>query len=264
LNLYSPTFLYPLFYATDFGIIRPTRINRPVFTFAHYQNQSNVVATPDFVSFFKLLLPQSQYAVWQIDRAQKWSEEDWRLFVAGLLYGGLTEYDNSKNSFGWQRESADMATILESLFTAGDAQSEEIGYRLRKRIAALLSHRFPQVEKDVRDLYKERSAFVHGSFFSQIAKDSRRASNNIPSPDFDRLYGQKEYVRWAFVAYLHLARIVKGNPAGFGGQSTVIDVLEQSIIDVPLRNEVVTEVEKVLALMPHFTAPSVKSSIPSQ
>ncbi len=69
------------------------------------------------------------------------------------------------SSFDSQRESADMATILEALFTAGTGENTEIGYKLRKRVAAMLAFQFPSIEKEIKDLYKQRSAFVHGSFF---------------------------------------------------------------------------------------------------
>lgn len=74
-----------------------------------------------------------------------------------------------------------MAAILEALFTAGDTTNEEVGYRLRKRVAVLLSEPFPSIENDVKELYTQRSAFVHGSFFAKIAKDTKRASNNLPN-----------------------------------------------------------------------------------
>jgi hypothetical protein len=248
MNLYSPTFLYPLFYASDFGM-RPA-IDKLAMFFPSYQNQSLIFKTKEFVKFFKIMLSQSQYGTWASERAQRWNKEDWRLFVAGMLYSGLRDYDSGKNSFGWQRESADMATILESLFTAGDSQSEEIGYRLRKRIGALLSHRFASIEDDVKKLYSERSAFVHGSFFAQIAKDSKRAYSGLPSPDFGSLYQQKEYVRWALVAYMHLAEVIRIQPESYGGLGTVIGMLEKAILDTELRKIAIQDVEEVLSLLP--------------
>jgi hypothetical protein len=167
-----------------------------------------------------------------------------------LLFGGLKEYDNGKNAFGWQREAADMAAILEALFTAGDTTNEEVGYRLRKRVAVLLSEPFPSIEDDVKELYTQRSAFVHGSFFAKIAKDSKRASNNPPLPDFRLLLTHKYYLRWALVAYLHLAQIMRAQPTRFGQIKNVMGTLEQAIINVSLRNDLVLEAKKVLNLMP--------------
>src|SRR6266404_596843 len=248
-NLYSPTFLYPLFYASDFGIIRQI-YSRGIFEFAHFQNQSHIFKTTGFVSFFKTLFPQGQYGTWQLDRIQKWNDEDWRLFVAGWLYSGLKEYDNSKNSLGWQRESADMASILEALFTAGDSQNEEVGYRLRKRIATLLFWKFPTIEKDIKELYSQRSAFVHGSFFAQIAKDSKHSYNNLPTPDFNLLYKQKEYVRLALVSYFHLAKLIQEKPIEFKNCKTVISALEQAVIDVELRGKLIAEISSLFSFMP--------------
>ncbi len=249
LNLYSPTFLRPIFYGSEMGI-HPIAHDQPTFFFAHFQNQSHIFKTKGFVTFFKTLLPQSQYGTWQLDRIQKWGKEDWRLFVAGWLYSGLKDYENSKNSFGWQRESADMAAILEALFTAGDSQNEEVGYRLRKRMAALLSWIFPEIEKEVKDLYTQRSAFVHGSFFAQIEKDTRHSYNNLPSPDFNLLYKQKEHVRLALISYLHLARLLNEKPLEYEGNTTVINALEEAVINVALRDKLTSEVRNLFSMMP--------------
>ena len=223
---------------------------KSIFEFAHYQNQANIFKKKEFTSFFEKMLPQTQYADWQRDRIEKWSDEDWRLFVAGWLYQGLKEYDNSKNIFGWQRESADMAAILESLFTAGDTKNEEIIYRLCKRIAVLLSWKFPDIEKEIKDLYSQRSSFVHGSFFAQIAKDSKRNHDKMPIPNFDMLYRKKEYVRLALLAYLHLAELVKDNPKLFKNRKTIMNILEEAIIDMDLRKLLIKETKELFSLIP--------------
>lgn len=199
------------------------------------------------------MLPQSQYGTWQLDRIQKWDKEDWRLFVAGWIFSGLKDYDNSKSSFGWQRESAEVTTILEALFTADDTQNEEVGYRLRKRIAVLLSWKFSDIEKDLKKLYSQRCAYVHGSFFAQIDKDSRYNYDNLPVPDFGLLYKQKEYARFALVAYLHLAMLTRQNPTEYKNNKTAMLALEQAIIDIELRGKIVEETQKLFSLLPEPT-----------
>ena len=87
INLYSPVFLYPLFYASDMGITH-LPLEKPIITFYHSQNQSSIFTRKEFICFFKTILPQSQYGAWVLDRAQKWNKEDWRLFVAGMFYSG--------------------------------------------------------------------------------------------------------------------------------------------------------------------------------
>lgn len=253
LDLYSPNFLYPLFHINDMGIMRQ-RHDKDSMIYFHTQDHS-IFNKKEFVIFYKMLFDQSKYGSWHLDRIQSWDKEDWRLFVAALLYSGLSDYENSKSSFGWQRESAEMATILEALFTAGDARNEEVMYRLRKRMAALLAWKFPDIEKDIKELYSARSAFVHGSFFEQIAKESPAANNNIPTPDFDLLYKHKEYVRFALVAYLNLAKIVKLN--GIAGITSAMDGLERAIINIKLREQVITETEKILTLMPSRVAAEI-------
>ncbi len=246
-NLYSPNFLYPLFYVNDMGIMRQ-RHNKDSMIYFHTQDHS-IFSKGEFVVFYKTLFEQSKYGNWHLDRIQSWNKEDWRLFVAALLFSGLTDYENAKSSFGWQRESAEMTTILEALFTADDARNEEVVYRLCKRVAVLLSWKFPTIEKDIKkELYKARSDFVHGSFFLQIAKESPTANNNIPIPDFGLLYKHKEYVRFALVAYLNLAKIVRS--VGVAGITSAMDGLEQAIINIKLREQITAETEKIFALMP--------------
>lgn len=187
INLYSPHFLYPAFHVSRFGIQRFSH-GKPSIVYSNWQNQADIFGTEAFVLFFKNMLLQAQYSMWNRYYVQNWDKEDWRLFAASFLFTGLKEYDNSKNAFDWQRESADMATILEALFTAEDMQKEEIGYRLRKRIAVVLSSRFPAIEKEMKDLYKDRSSFVHGSFFNEAVGSGKDDTNDMPLPDFDKLY----------------------------------------------------------------------------
>lgn len=252
LNIYSPNFLYPLFHVNDMGIDR-NKFNKDPLIYFHTQNHS-IFKTTNFITFYKVLFDQAKYGSWCLDRIQAWDKEDWRLFVAVLLYNGLKDYDNIKNSFDWQRESAEMSTILESLFTADDSRNEEIIYRLSKRIAVLLNWIFPNIEKEIKkELYQNRSDFIHGAFFKQIAKESPGANNSIPTPDFRLLYKHKEYVRCALVAYLHLALLLKQNPEEYKGIKTVMGVIEESIIDMDLREKIVGKTKTLFSLMPEVT-----------
>lgn len=256
LNLYSPNFLYPYFFVNDMGIMWQKHDKNSMIYF-HTQD-CLIFNNENFVKFYKTLFEQSKYGSWHLDRIQLWNKEDWRLFVAALLYSGLKDYENEKNSFGWQRESAEMGTILEALFTASDARNEEVMYRLRKRIAVLLVWKFPDIEKDIKELYGARSAFVHGSFFEQIAKESPNAYNNIPIPNFNLLYKHKEYVRVALAAYLNLAKIV--NSGGIDNVKSVMDALEKSIIDIKLREMLISETKKLFDLMPELRFKSEEKS----
>jgi hypothetical protein len=245
INLYSPNFLYPLFYVNYMGIT-PIEHNKHHMLYFHQQN--HILFNKKFVSFYKILLEQSGYAAWNLDHVKKYDSEDYRLFVSAMLYSGLKDYEYEKSSFGWQRESAEMSTILESLFTAGDNQNEEISYRLRKRMAVLLSKQFPTIENDIKTLYNARSSFVHGSFFAQIAKESAKTESKIPIPDFGLLYKQKEYVRYALAAYLNLAIIIKTE--GINDTKSVMDALEQSIINIELRKILNKKTDEIIKLMP--------------
>lgn len=249
LNLYSPNFLYPVFHVTDFGITR-LRHSKDSLIYFHGQNQSKIFKSKKFVKLFKKLIPQSVYGTWQRDRCENWNKEDWRLFVASLLFSELKDYENSKEIITWQREAAEMITLWESLFTADDSTTEEIGYRLRKRIAALISFKFPDIEKDIKKLYRERSKFVHGSFFAEVGKEARNKNSvsALPLPDFNFLYKHKEYVRFALLAYLNLALAIKAGK--FEKLKGPIDILETSIIDLKLREKMVSLTKEVFSFLP--------------
>jgi hypothetical protein len=239
LNLYSPHFLYPIFEASDFGISLTQRPKNPALFFAQ-QNQASRFSTPAFIQFHKAIASEALYAAWDTSRFAHWDWEDWRLFTACQSFSDLSQYENSKQVFGWQRESADLSTILEALFTAEGNDNTEIGYRLRKRLAVLLSRRIPTIETDIKELYKQRSAFVHGSFFQQFHRniEIKNGLAQLPQPPFDFLYKLKEYVRVALVAYLYLHNILETDRSAFPGCDSVLQLLERAIIDTGLRSTV--------------------------
>ena len=249
LELYSALFMYPLFYGTDFGIGREQyTMNVPIAL--RFPRRPDIFKRPEFIQFFEMLSPQAQYGTWQRDRAQHWTAEDWRLFTAVFLFRGLREYDQGKSAFGWQRESADMACVLEALFTAEDITTRQIGARLRNRIAALLSGPFPTIEDDVKALYQQRSEFVHGSFFTQIGTDSKKWDHGLPIPDYLILESQRERVRWALVAYLHLSQLHRKSPERYDHKLKIIDVLEASGSHEHLRKTMLEDLEPLFALLP--------------
>jgi hypothetical protein len=233
LNLYSPHFLYPAFYVTPSSIIRPGR-NKD--RYLHDQKQAHIFKQKQFVDYHQTLVTESGYGSWNALRMARGTREDWRLFVACLMYSGLTEYDNSKYPFIWQRESADMATILEALFTAGSDGNTEVGYKLRKRAATLIASRYPTIEQEIKTLYNDRSAFVHGSFFLNIAKKIQVVDGQLSIPPFDLLYGQKEIVRHVLIAYLDLNKI-RRSTGEFEGFGTVMEILEDAIINLEFEKQ---------------------------
>jgi len=250
LNLYSPHFLYPMFGANDFGIYRFQRPKSPALFFAQ-QDQASRFSKSAFVEFHKILASASLYSAWDTSRFAQWHKEDWRLFTACQLFANLREYENSKQLFGWQRESADLCTILETLFTAEGNDNTEIGYKLRKRLAVLVSQRIPSIEEDIKALYKQRSAFVHGSFFRQFYKEIRVRNGlaELPKPPFDFLYKQKEHVRAALAAYLYLHRAFTEDRQAFAACGNVLEVLERAIIDTELRGIVTKQTSYILGLL---------------
>lgn len=127
LNIYSPNFLYPCFHVSDLGIWRHDYGKRSAIYF-NAQRQVARFRREEFVRYHGALKSEARYGCWNGDRAKQWDTEDWRLLVASILYLRLQDYENSKEFITWPRESADMATILETLFTAGTEDNSEVGY----------------------------------------------------------------------------------------------------------------------------------------
>ena len=96
LNLYSPRFLYPAFYLGELGIWRPAHGKHVLIYFAD-QNQAKRFSRQEFVAFYEALASESVYALWHADRVAHWTKEDFRVFVACLLYSGLTTYESGKS-----------------------------------------------------------------------------------------------------------------------------------------------------------------------
>lgn len=250
LNLYSPRFLSPIFYLSDFGI---QRLERPAHLLLYYhdQGQSQLFKRVQFVDFYKLLISEAGYGSWQSDRMARWDLEDMRVFVACLLFSGLRSTEHRKDVFTWQRESADMSTILEALFTAGTGDNTEVGYKLRKRIAAMMARQFPHIEKEIKELYKQRSSFVHGAFFLQIRKKIEITDGyaKFPSPPFHMLYQQKECIRFALAAYIYLNKVRKAGTPEFMGCNSVLETLERAVIDLQIRTAVNMYTDRLFNLM---------------
>lgn len=250
LDLFSPAFMSPAFYVTNMGITR-IKETRQVDAPPNDHQGYDLFNTQEFVDFYNHLYEQTNYFIWMRDRAVTWNNEDWRLFMAAHFYGGLKEYSRGKSLYTWQRESADMATFLETLFTAGDTQNEEIGYRLRKRVACLIQWKFPETEKEIKTLYKDRSEFVHGAYYKRILREMRGNphDNAMPQPpDFGKLYATKEFLRVVFVAYLYLAK-EKQNHAELAEFSSIQEILERCVIDTELRTKVIDVVAPVVNLL---------------
>jgi len=250
INLYSFRFLYPAFYVANIGIIKIDH-SEDLLSYHHYQDQYKIFRNKKFITFLETLFPQSVYGSWQRDRCANWNKEDWRLFVASLLFSELKKYENSKDSITWQRESADITTILECLFTAEDSISEGIGYKLRKRVGVLLGFTFENIEEEIRELYKQRSKFIHGSFFNEIGKESKnpKSVTGLPLPNFGLLYKKKEYLRFLLISYLNLDRIHKQDKGEFN-EEKVIEILEKAILDIELRKKIIKHTKNILYLLP--------------
>jgi hypothetical protein len=101
----------------------------------------------------------------------------------------------------------------------------------------------------IKKLYSERSAFVHGSFFRNAAKNVKVTNGiaELPHPRFQDLYRQKECVRHALIAYLYLSKIHRSTSES-AAYKTVMDILEEAILNLEVRGKVRQHVEFILSL----------------
>jgi len=137
------------------------------------------------------------------------------------------------------------------LFTAGTGDGSEVGYKLRKRVAALLEFRHPGIEQEIKELYSQRSEFVHGSFFLRAKKLTTSEGHvaKLPVPDFEFLRRQKEYVRYALATYLYVNKIRNSDANQFKDAGSVLEILESSVINLDQRATVRKHAETILDLM---------------
>ena len=251
INLFSPKFMSPAFYVTDFGIHNIPETKQTDSPPNDHQGYE-LFKTQNFIDFYNLMYEQMNYFIWMRDSVLLWEDEDWRLFMAAGFYEGLKEYEQGRSPYTWQRESADMATFLETLFTAGDTQNEEIGYRLRKRVSSIIGWKFPEIEKEIKNLYKDRSEFIHGAYYKKILRGMRRNQHDnamTSLPDFEKLYKAKEFLRIIFVAYLHLSKIKKDDDE-LNQYPSVQNILEESVMDIKLREKIIDIVTPVVEMLP--------------
>lgn len=241
LNLYSPSFLYPFLVATDFGIRDWTYYQRDRFHLEYDQNQSHLFRDPKFVQFHDLLFEAMDIFQWVLDRVQNWGSEEFRVMMGNILFDDLKKYHNSKRPFFGGREYVDQCVILETLLSRKEERTE-ITYRLKKRIAVALSTIFPDIEKDIKDLYAKRSDYIHGTTF-EIIKTSGENFNDLI--DFEFAQKCTNYLRVLLAVYSHLHQ----NRASLGGD-TVVDLLERAIIDLPLRSNIEKKANEILSLIP--------------
>jgi hypothetical protein len=253
INIFSPRYMKPYFQVTNMGIEKVNSFNVLEIPPNDYQGYQNFETT-NFTSFYNELISEMKYSVWVRPVVLGWQEEDWRLYMASVFYQELKEFEMSKSTYTWQRESASMAILLETLFTAGDTQNEKIGYRLRKRVGALIQWKYPNIEKDIKGLYNDRSEFIHGSYYKKIISGMRRNENDDafpPTPDFDKLYKTKEKIRFIYTAYLYLHKIKNlGNEIMFNDYKNIQEMLEVSILNIELRNKITEVVKPILDKLP--------------
>jgi len=250
LNLFAPEFVYPLFHVDDGGCWAAPHIE----TAKMYDQDTKIAKmgiedlsplfrTQEFVKYFQLLFPALEYFWLVRDREKKWSDVDWRMCWAHILFGDLRRYQNTGKKQGtFGREYVDLCVILESLFS--DQKEGEITYKLKKRTAALFRSHRSDTETVIGELYDRRSNYVHGETLRKIKK----FDDGAPSKeDFEFLRKSTEYVRRLLLAYTYL--FIHRSEFDDSNQG-IVPILEKAILDCSLRSNIHKKVDKILHLLP--------------
>ena len=248
IDLYSPQFLFPVFYLMGATAVRLP----PVPGGDVHKDISILFGKPEFPQWHQALVSESGYAWPENRRAQHWTPQDWRMCIGCLLFGQLSDYATGKQIIGWQREAADLSCILEALLNAENEEKSEITYRLRKRASVVLGNHDPSADRELKRLYDQRSSFVHGTFFKHYLKESKKKSVDnylLPSPPFDDLSQWKNLVRKILVACLYINKI-RATEAAFAPYDGVPSILEAAILDIELRQHVRRRADEILSLTP--------------
>jgi hypothetical protein len=160
----------------------------------------------DFWQSFATIIPPSFYELNAADVDHVTIA--YRRYVDALMQNGLIE-----------RRIANAVMGLEALLLIGAEQ--ELVYRLSNRLSKLLSmlgYDQYKVRQTIRDTYRVRSLFVHGSQLSY--KDNKRLANKYKNVR-ELLWTVLNYLRVSIVAMI-LARM---------GKDEFIDRLDDSLID---------------------------------
>lgn len=218
-NLFSDTFLNPLFTVIDLGI-QPLEILKG-FKQNNYweQNKYEIFAHENFQKFYNQLKTEKEYFVWYVDYIENWikqpddliKKENWRIFLAYSLFKDLEKYDYGKKPYTHLKEVVDIATILELLLTKKN-ENGGIKENLAKRSHALLGRAFKNIETEIKNLYKERSKFAHGSHYIEIAINAKLGANGtyiFPGIDFEKLKKYRTYLRLTLIIYIFLNKEIK-------------------------------------------------------
>ena len=262
LNIFCPIYLKPYFYVSGMGIYNERKkIKNPCIHSPVNDEQKNIckiIKSNNFVKFYEIFIIEiKKYneAYWtnsiqNRESVFNWNDEDFKIYFSFKYYKELEKYQNSKNPFLWQKECVDMSLILEILFTSGEQDKSNIGYKLRKRTGVLIGWKFPEIEKEIKDIYNNRSDFIHGSFYKQLKKDIKN-NKSYKNIDFDNLYNKKEKIRFILIAYLYLNKVIEEKvEKDFEEYNNVTELLEDAILNIKLRNKIIKIIKPIINLIP--------------
>lgn len=266
LELFFDHFFNPLFYIGRLWYQECKQKN----TLSMWDDNFSTHADSKLLDFLSLFQHQFKYTRWNFpeitDRVNNKDIEKFRLLSCVSMYRQLKKkYSYSKDMFFWLWEMSDIAIILEWLFTK-KTETEGIGWMLRKRIHALIWNDIPDIEEEIKYLYRYRSNYVHGNLYADIIKSFDYSKDVwFVQPTMPKYKAWKLQVNWEWenmfelsrrymsilrrilIYYLYLDSIFSETRKA--KYKNIIELLDKSLFDTDLKLQIETRLAEMKNLI---------------
>jgi hypothetical protein len=253
-NLYSYLNLPVMFFVQRMGISVENK-DIPIFKKAQFHSEDKKFLNKKFIEFYKIIFPTLIGTRWDAYDVAKWDREDWRMYVACILFNELAKYQRSKLVMTWPSECADIVTFYESLLSKEPNDNGQ--YRISQKIEVLLGKyykkEFHKIREDLKQLFYARNDFVHGSFFDRLKKTTKTYPDNknmaqLPTVDFNFLETQSKIAKQVLVVFLYLKKKLNRKIIS-GDYKTMPEIINSGIMDIKKRKILQKNADKILKLM---------------
>jgi len=257
LYMYKGFHLIPDMYATNVGIQWIKENNNGVVKNTWFENILLETIQSKFSLFYSKYHKSLSRIIIDYSRIGRWNKEDWRVYMAMILYKDYDKYNREKHLLTWQKEFADAMTIFETLLTAEEGDRTEISYRLTKRFGLLLGNKFPDYSTTISKAYEYRSQFLHGSIYVGLNKRTKASIDEasgitdlmIPKDVWDVSYKLVEYLKYLIFIYILIYEEIVVKSGRF---PNVISTLEAGLLDDSVKRDIKKITQKaILALDSH-------------
>lgn len=261
INLYCSTFVDPDFYVDSSGL---EVLNRTP-TLRSWEAEVQELSSNKFKEFYELLSPITKYHVWKDDGARRWSTHHWQIhFVSRMFIDEIKGYnDKGRSILNWQREIADLMTIAECLLTSESSLLKN--KKIIERSGLILQEFVPDIEKEIKDFYEERSHFVHGATFQKFQrkiKENPSLNTHLSLlPNFELLDRYRKYTRLLIIACFYLRlKVPMDNSLKPLWECHLGNLIKHCIKNSETKKKIIRYVQEILACLPDNQLNSLSAS----